>query len=109
MVERIECSVWNNGGRGWGLRVLGGVDVCKRHFRPAQSPIYVELGGHLFPFNVAKKSFWTGCGELIGVALRDWIAKNGLSTGDRVMLEVIKPYRTFRVVRMRTPVMKDIA
>jgi hypothetical protein len=98
-MDRIECSVWNNGGNGWGLRVLGGPQVRRLHFRRKQSPIHVELGGTLFPFNINKKSFWTpNCGELIKVPLRNWIVRNGLRSGDRVWLEILEPHQTFRAV-----------
>lgn len=96
-MEKIECSVWNNGGRGWGLKVLGGPDVRRRYFRRSQSPILIELDGIQFPFNIDKKSFWTpSCGELIGVPLRDWIAQQRLTSGDRVLLEIVVPHKTFK-------------
>lgn len=98
----IECSVWNNGRNGWGLKVLGGTHVRLMHFRRDQSPILVELDGASFPLNVDKKSFWTkDCGELIGVALRSWIVRHGLTTGDRVWLEVVERHHRFKAVRVR--------
>jgi hypothetical protein len=101
-VDKIECSVWNNGGKGWGLKVLGGLDVRERHFRRTHSPILIDLDGTHFPFNIDKESFWTPpCGELIGVALRNWIAKNGLNSGNRVWLEIVTPYKIFKAVRAR--------
>lgn len=99
-MDKIECSVWNNGGRGRGLKVLGGPHVRRRHFRRSHSPILIELDGTQFPFNIDKKSFWTpSCGELIGVALRDWIAKHGLTSGDRVWLEVAVPDTAFKATK----------
>ena len=96
-MEKVECSVWNNGGAGWGLRVLGGPKVRRRHFDPAQNSVSVELDGTCFRFNINKKSFWSqGCGELIGVPLRNWISQNNLKSGDRVWLEAVKQYRTFK-------------
>jgi len=101
-MDKIECSVWNNGGTGWGLKVLGGLQARQLYFRRDLSPISVELDGTLFPFNIDKKSFWTRqCGELIGIALRNWTMKNRLAAGDRVWLEVVKPYHTFRAIPMR--------
>lgn len=98
-MERIECSVWNNGSTGWGLKVLGGAAVRKLYFRRDLSPIHISLDGTLVPINIDKKSFWTsGCGELIKVPLRNWIVRNGLKSGDRVWLEILKPYRVFKAV-----------
>jgi hypothetical protein len=110
-VPRIECSVWNNGGTSWGLRVLGGPRARATHFHRNQKPILVELDGVLFPVNIDKKSFWIGnCGELISVALRDWIMKNLLTTGDRVWLEVVVPFHTFKAVAMQVALpAKEIA
>ena|SRR5260370_29739634 len=96
-MDTLECSVWNNGGSGWGLKVLGGSAIRNKYFRRDRSPVYVELDGTSFPINIDKKGFWTGsCRELIGVALRDWITKHQLRTGDRVWLGVVKPYHTFK-------------
>lgn len=106
-MARIECSVWNNGGAAWGLKVLGGLRVRKLYFHPARSPVFLELGGALSPINVKKKSFWTeDCGELISVELREWIMKKGLATGDRVWLEIVEPYHRFKavVVQVALPV-----
>lgn len=98
-MNRIECSVWNNGAKGWGLKVLGGLEIRELHFRRGLSPVQIALDGTLFPFNIDKKSFWTpGCGELIKVPLRNWIIGNGLKSGDRVWLEILKPYRVFKAV-----------
>lgn len=67
-----------------------------------KSPILVELDGTLFPVNIDKESFWKGnCGELISVALRDWIEKNFLTTRDRVWLEVVERYHTFKAITMQ--------
>jgi len=102
-MDRIECSVWNNGGEGWGLKVLGGPTVRRTYFRPEQSPILLELDGSSFPVNIDKRSFWTrGCGELISSDLRGWIVKHQMTTGDRVWLEVLQPHQTFRAIRSQS-------
>jgi hypothetical protein len=96
-MPNIECSVWNNGREAWGLKVLGGIETRKRYFRREESPVSLELDGQPCLFNIDKKSFWTGtCVELIGVKLRDWIVKNGLKSGDRVILHVLEPYKVFK-------------
>jgi len=96
-MEKIECSVWSNGGDGWGLKILGGLTVRERHFHPDRSPIYLELDGASFPANIAKHSFWKpNCGEIICVPLRNWIKKHGLTTGDQVWLEIVEQHQMFR-------------
>ena len=108
-MDKIECSVWNNGKKGWGLKVLGGPKVRRSYFDRAKSPVFVELDGTLFPCNIDKDSFWTKtCGELINVNLRNWITQNNLTHGDRVWLDILEPYRKFRAVRMEAA-MKEIA
>jgi hypothetical protein len=103
-MTRIECSIWNNGGTGWGLKVLGGLRAREAHFRRNQSPILVEAGSAPFQVNIDKDSFWTEtCGELISIALREWIMQVGLTTGDRVWLEVVEPHRRFKVARSPLP------
>jgi hypothetical protein len=94
-MEGFECSVWSNGTDGWGLNILGGSTVLNKYFRRSRSPVYVELDGSLFPFNIDKKSFWNRCPHLIGAALRDWFEEQGLNTGDRVWLGVVRPHSTF--------------
>ena len=32
-MQTIECSVWNNGGNGGGVKVLGGQQVRRKFFR----------------------------------------------------------------------------
>jgi hypothetical protein len=54
----------------------------------------------LFPVNIDKNSFWKDCGHLISGDLRNWIMKKGLTTGDRVGLEIVEPYHSFKVVPM---------
>src|SRR3989442_4852656 len=94
---RLQCSVWTNGKKGWGLKVLGGTRVREAHFRRESSPVYLSIGGREFAFNVDKNSFWTRqCGELIGVALRDWFFQHGLHSGDRVWLEMTEPHKPLR-------------
>lgn len=100
-MHRLECSVWNNGSNGWGLKVLGGPGVRKTHFKRTQSPILVQLDGVEFPCNIDKDSFWTHqCGELINVHLRNWMKRNSLAQGEHVWLEILEPYRRFRANRM---------
>ena len=102
-MNRIEYSVWNNGGNGWGLRILGGMRVRDAHFHRAYSPVQIDLDGTLFSFNIDKKSFWTAsCGELIGVPLRKWVMGNGLASGDRVWLEILWPYQIFKATKIRS-------
>jgi hypothetical protein len=98
---KIECSVWNNGGEGWGLNILGGPSVRDAHFDRAKSPVFVELNGVAHPFNVSKESFWKdkgACRHIIQKAVRSWVNANDLHKGDRVWLEVVEPYRKFRAV-----------
>jgi hypothetical protein len=97
-MRRIECSVWNNGGQGWGVRVLGGPGARKLHFCPEVSPVVVEVDGLQQQFNVRKMSFWTkSCGELIGTSLREWKDRHALRRGDRVHLSVLEKFSRFRL------------
>jgi hypothetical protein len=95
MAARIECSVWTNGRDSWGVRILGGLSVRQKHFHPQKSPVLVLIDGIEYPFNVAKHSFWTSCGELIGKPLATWKRRHGLRSGTRVWLEVLQPQRRF--------------
>jgi len=95
-IDKLECSVWNNGANGWGIRVLGGVMVRQAHFRRDVGPIVVEVDGVEHHFNIDKNSFWTrSFGELIGRPLREWKGRHGLKSGDRVYLCIVEPYRRF--------------
>jgi hypothetical protein len=40
-----ECSVWNNGGCGWGLKVLGGTDVRRDNFDRHRKTVTLLLDG----------------------------------------------------------------
>jgi hypothetical protein len=94
---KLECTVWNNGRTGWGIRVLGGAAVRSAHFRPEMSPVIVEIDGVKHLVNVRKKSFWTKCGELIHKGFREWKDRHNLEAGDHVWLYVVEPYHRFRL------------
>jgi hypothetical protein len=97
-VPRLECSIWHNGQTGWGIKVLGGLSVRLANFDRTQSPVIVEIDGEDIPVNVDKKSFWnSSCGELIRKPFGDFRRRHGLSTADRVWLEVVEPKRRFRL------------
>jgi hypothetical protein len=97
--ERFVCSVWNNGGSGWGAKVLGGVETRFRYFRPGTSPVFVELDDIAHPFNINKKSFWTPtCGELIGKPFDAWRRAHNLPRSAHFKMEVVEPFRRFRAV-----------
>ena len=65
-MDRLECSVWNNGKRGWGLKVLGGPDVRRTHFDRKRRRVTLVLDGMEVPVNIAKANFRDKtCGELI--------------------------------------------
>lgn len=97
-MNRIECSVWNNGSSGWGLRVLGGPEVRDSHFVREYSPVAIDLDGQTFFFNIDKDSFWRKCPELIGKPILAWARAHGLSKGDHVWLRVVEPQRSFKAV-----------
>lgn len=89
--------MWSNRDAGCGLRVLGGIQTRMKFFNRAISPVWIELDGIAYPFNVDKKSFWTArCGELIGVPIRRFRDNHGLKTADRVWLAVLTPFQRFR-------------
>jgi|SRR5580700_3494875 hypothetical protein len=95
---RIEGSIWHNGQAGWGIKVLGGPSVRLTHFERKASPVIVEVDGVDVSVNVDKDSFWNRtCGELINKSFKDFIARHGLKSSDRVWLEIIEPKRRFRV------------
>jgi hypothetical protein len=102
-MDRIECSVWNNGGSAWGLRVLGGPSTRGRYFNESHKDVQVELGDCVFRFSTGRPSFWRKCPELIGKPLREWFAALDLKPGDRVWLEVVEPFRRFRVQVSQKP------
>jgi len=95
-MTEIRCSVWNNGGSGWGLRILGGPSVRDTHFDRKERVVMVDLDGEEFPFNIDKGSFWRKCPELIGWPLKNWFAAKGLRSGDRLWLRVVESKRRFR-------------
>jgi hypothetical protein len=97
-MDRIECSVWSNGGTGWGFKVLGGPDVRKRNFSGNLGEVVLDLDGMKVFVNVDKRSFWNKkCGELIKKEIGDYVARHGLKANDRVWLEVVEPGSQFRV------------
>jgi hypothetical protein len=100
MMDRLECSVWNSGGGGSGLKVHGGPEVLRAHFDPARGTIRLVLDGIEVEVNIAKKSFWTGTfGELNKRELGAFIQRHHLQRGQRVWLRVIEPGAVFAVER----------
>jgi hypothetical protein len=95
-VDRIECSVWNNGHTGWGLRILVGSQTLDLHFDTRRDSVSVDLDGRAFSFNTAKQSFWRKCPELIGTPIAEWARAHHLSTGTHIWLDVAEPFQKFR-------------
>ncbi len=97
-MEKLECTVWTNGTRGWEIKVLGGPKVRATHFRRDISPVIVEVDGLAQTFNIGKDSFWTkSCGELIGKPLQLWKERHNLRSGGRVHLVVLETFNRFRL------------
>jgi hypothetical protein len=97
-MERIECSVWNNGSDGWGLRILGGAEVRARYFDRNCERVTLHLDDRESHPKVAKKSFWSRtCGELIQKEIGDFVRRHGLKTGDRVWLRPVEARTRFVV------------
>ena len=100
-IETLECSIWNNGRSGWGVRILGGKDVRKIHFDGTLSPVIVEIDGQETSVNIDKNSFWNRtCGELIHKTFRDFRERHHLKSSDRVWLKILEPRRRFRLERV---------
>ena len=97
-MDRIECSVWNNGGSGWGLDVLGGAELRRANFDRQRGFVILVLDGVEVKVNIAKPSFWNEkCGELIKKELGEYFKRHGLSTGDRLWLRSVEPRKRFAV------------
>jgi hypothetical protein len=95
----LHASAWNNGGVGWGLKILGGLDTRFKHFDRSLGVVFLDLDGKLCPFNIDKNTFWTKtCGELIGKELRSWILKHSLDSGQRIPMEIVEAKKIFRPV-----------
>jgi hypothetical protein len=95
-VERIECSVWNNGSRGWGLKVLGGPDLRRDNFNRNLGCVAIDLDGVEVWVNISKKSFWSeSCGELLIKQIGAYVERHHLQPSDRIWLKVIEPGARF--------------
>ena len=96
--DRLKCSIWTNGGTGWGLKVLGNVSVRQANFDRSKSPVIVEIDGEGVEMNIDKDSFWNKtCGELINKAIRDFKDRHNLKAYDHVWLRVLEPFHRFRL------------
>lgn len=107
--DRIECTIWSGPQPG----IYIGFTNRDRHFSQEFEEIEIEIDGKLCKVNLPP-SFWVSCPE-IRVArdekgknvLLEWIRKNNLmpptksrkikGKEDRVILEVIEPYRKFKL------------
>ncbi len=95
-MDRIECSVWDSGRKGLGLKVPGGPDVRSLNFNRSLGCIALVLDGSEVWINIDKKSFWSAeCAELVNKGLADYIARHNLQLSDRVWLKVIEPGARF--------------
>jgi hypothetical protein len=92
--DRLECSVWTNGQNGWGVKILGGVEVRQLHLSRSLSPVTVVVDGVETPVNIDKASFWTPtCGELIHKNFKGVKDRHALNASDRVWLRILEPKR----------------
>ena len=97
MGEKINCTIWDNGSRGWGIRVGSSNNML--HFREDIRSIKVDLDGNFFSFNLTN-TFWTSCPEFRGSAIRRWLERHGIDKRNKndyvIELEIIEPYRKFK-------------
>jgi hypothetical protein len=97
-MDRIECSVWNNGRGGWGLKVLGGPEVRTVSFNRGLGCVALVLDESEVWVNIDKKSFWNEtCGELICKGIGEYVARHNLQPSARVWLKAIEPGARFAV------------
>ena len=97
-MDRIECSIWDSGRRGWGLKVPGGPEVRSLNFNRSLGCIALVLDGSEVWINIDKKSFWsTESAELLNQGLAEYIARHNLQPSGRVWLNVIEPGARFEV------------
>lgn len=107
--DKMECSVWS--GPMLGIRV--GFPNRNRHFRRDVPSIDVDINGELCTVDIPP-SFWRSCPEFRVAKdksglnyLSRWIFKNKLmppraakkvkGREDKLILEVMEPYRRFRL------------
>ena len=107
--DKMICSIWSGPQPG----IYIGFPNRRKHFSKENNDVIIEIDGDECT-SYLPSSFWRGCPE-IRVAksrtgfnvLMNWIRKNGLlppkdslekkGKKDTVTLEVVKPYRRFRL------------
>jgi hypothetical protein len=95
-MERIECSVCTNVRKGWGLKVMGDLEVRRLNFNRSLGCVALDLDGSEVWVNIDKNSFWDEkCGELTNKQIGEYIARHNLRPSDRVWLKVIEPGARF--------------
>jgi hypothetical protein len=92
----MEATVWNNGSLGWGIRV--GNKNRGKYFSREQDIISVKIDGVNYAFEL-NPSFWRKCCEFRGKAIKNWVERHNLKSGDKVELEVMEPYRKFKLLK----------
>jgi hypothetical protein len=95
----LSGRIWNNGAEGWGIQIPE-LTVRRKYFdrRMNRGKIMVEVDGLEHEMNIDKESFWTAtCGELIHKSIKEFVKRHGLKTGDRVHLDVLKPFHRYRL------------
>ncbi len=95
-MERLECSVWNKGHRGWGLKVLGSLDVRREYFDRNLGCVALLLDGAETWVNIDKPGFWNAeFGELFSKQIGEYVERHHLQPSDKVWLKVIDPHERF--------------
>ena len=75
----MTVSAWTNGSSGYGLKIKR-KDIQKYFMTDWKKVnIIVQLKGkeEIISANIAKQSFWTGCGELINKRYKDYFMEHG--------------------------------
>lgn len=91
----MKATVWKSN-LCWGIRV--GNENRDKHFSKKHDMISVKIDGINYAFDL-NRTFWTTCPEFRGKAISEWVKRHSLNTKTQVRLEVIEPYKKFRLLK----------
>lgn len=73
-VTKLKCTVWNNGGNGWGIRIGKERNQLDRE----KKQLKIKLAENMVTLPLTE-TFWSTCPEIRSKAIRDYFFENGIN------------------------------
>ncbi len=77
-MRKLRCTVWNNGGSGWGIRI----GKERNQLDKETKSLTIRLAKNIVTLPLTE-TFWTTCPEIRSSRIRDYFFEQGIEKSDK--------------------------